>query len=83
MDLDEIEQNPYYAARRALIDARHPTEGDYKLIPFPVDFSATPVTDYRPAPPIGPHLAAVGWLEDTKTAPSAHAQGEPDEHHDR
>jgi crotonobetainyl-CoA:carnitine CoA-transferase CaiB-like acyl-CoA transferase len=83
LDLDEIEQNPYYAARRALIDARHPTEGDYKLIRFPVDFSATPVTDYRPAPPIGPHLATVGWLEDIKTALSAQAQGEPDEHHDR
>lgn len=32
LDLDEIEQNPYYAARRALISARHPTEGDYKLL---------------------------------------------------
>jgi crotonobetainyl-CoA:carnitine CoA-transferase CaiB-like acyl-CoA transferase len=64
LDLDEIEQNPYYAARHALIDARHPTEGDYKLIRFPVDFSATPVTDYRPAPHIGPHLATVSWLED-------------------
>lgn len=79
LDLDEIEQDPYYAARRALISARHPTEGDYKLIRFPVDFSATPVTDYRPAPPIGPRLAAVGWLEDIKPK----AQGEPDEHRDR
>jgi crotonobetainyl-CoA:carnitine CoA-transferase CaiB-like acyl-CoA transferase len=64
LDLDEIEQNPYYAARHALIEARHPTEGDYKLIRFPVDFSATPVTDYRPAPHSGPHLATVRWLED-------------------
>lgn len=64
LDLDEIDQNSYYAARHALIDARHPTEGDYKLIRFPADFSATPITDYRPASPIGPHLATIGWLED-------------------
>lgn len=71
LDLDEIEQHPYYAERHALIDARHPTEGDYKIIRFPVDFSATPVTEYRPAPRIGPHLAEVDWRGDELMSPYA------------
>jgi len=72
LDLDQIEQHPYYVERQALIDARHPTEGDYKIIRFPVDFSATPVTEYRPAPRIGPHLAEVDWREDELMSPYSH-----------
>ncbi|MGO1629950.1 CaiB/BaiF CoA transferase family protein [Microbacterium sp. JB110] len=62
LDLDRIDENPYFAQRRALIDAHHPTEGDYRLIRFPMDFSGTPVTDYRPAEPLGPRLSAMRWL---------------------
>jgi crotonobetainyl-CoA:carnitine CoA-transferase CaiB-like acyl-CoA transferase len=70
LDLDKIDQDPYYVARHALIDARHPTEGKYKLIRFPVEFSATPVADYRPAQHIGPHVATIGWLSDRPLAVS-------------
>jgi crotonobetainyl-CoA:carnitine CoA-transferase CaiB-like acyl-CoA transferase len=58
-DLDQIiEQLP---------DAKHPLAGDFKLIPPPVRFSATPASVRRHAPVIGEHnrevLAEVGYTD--------------------
>jgi crotonobetainyl-CoA:carnitine CoA-transferase CaiB-like acyl-CoA transferase len=48
-----------------LPDAQHPLAGSYKLIPYPVRFSASPASVRRPAPTTGQHnqeiLAEVGY----------------------
>jgi crotonobetainyl-CoA:carnitine CoA-transferase CaiB-like acyl-CoA transferase len=60
LDLDHVDEDPYFAERGSLGGAIHPTEGAYRQLRHPVDFSATPVGDFAPAPRAGEHTGA-GW----------------------
>ena len=61
LDLDHIEDNPYYRERRLLRAVTHPSEGLHHHIRHPVDYSATPVPEPHPAPNLGADNGAT-WM---------------------
>lgn len=58
LDLDHIEESDYLSQRGTLAERAHPTEGAYRSVRFPSDFSATPVGSPGPAPRLGEHNGA-------------------------
>jgi crotonobetainyl-CoA:carnitine CoA-transferase CaiB-like acyl-CoA transferase len=55
LDLDDLDASEYARSRQTLRRRRHPSEGDYLSIRFPIDFSRTPADTSRPAPRLGEH----------------------------
>ncbi|MBI3993506.1 MAG: CoA transferase [Candidatus Lambdaproteobacteria bacterium] len=52
-DLADMWEDPHLRATGFFSTAEHPTEGKYKVIGFPVNFSASPMTLRRHAPRLG------------------------------
>ena len=57
LELDTADQDHYVREGHLLDRAEHPTEGDYRLIGVPVNFSGTPGSVRRHAPRPGQHTA--------------------------
>jgi crotonobetainyl-CoA:carnitine CoA-transferase CaiB-like acyl-CoA transferase len=53
LDLDDVTEDPYVTEVGLLETAEHPTEGTYRVIGSPVQFSATPASVRRHAPRLG------------------------------
>ena len=57
--VEELENDPQIAARQAIIELDHPTEGKYKSLRFPVRFSESGGYRKEPPPGFGEHTAEV------------------------
>jgi crotonobetainyl-CoA:carnitine CoA-transferase CaiB-like acyl-CoA transferase len=68
LDLDDVTEDPYVTEVGLLECAEHPTEGTYRVIGSPVQFSATPASVRRHAPRLGQDndevLGELGYSED-------------------
>jgi len=58
-DLAEAHHDPYVRAQGIVTPRKHPTEGDYYVMPTPIRLSGTPVAIRRDAPALGAHTAEV------------------------
>jgi crotonobetainyl-CoA:carnitine CoA-transferase CaiB-like acyl-CoA transferase len=68
LELEQAEREPYFTEHGLISIARHPTEGDYRVVGMPVRFSATPAAVREHAPTLGQHngevLGELGYAED-------------------
>lgn len=72
LDLEKLDQSPYLRSRQTLRRVDHPTEGSYRAVRFPADFSHTPADRYLPAPRLADSADAT-WLPRSELFPSAAA----------
>lgn len=55
----EMVADPQVLHNRMIIDCKHPTVGNVRTTGFPVNFSATPLSIYRPCPLLGEHTEEI------------------------
>lgn len=67
LELARAERDPYFTEHGLISIAKHPTEGDYRVVGMPVRFSATPAAVREHAPTLGEHnrevLTELGYAE--------------------
>jgi crotonobetainyl-CoA:carnitine CoA-transferase CaiB-like acyl-CoA transferase len=72
LDLEDMFEDPHLKQTGFFEPAHHPTEGDYKMIGFPVRFEKSPMGLHRHAPRLGEHsrevLSEAGLSEEEITA---------------
>lgn len=68
MDLDDLDSDPHLSEVGLVSLAEHPTEGSYRYVADPVNYSETPTRLRRHAPLLGEHAAEIltelGYRED-------------------
>lgn len=55
----EMVADPQVLHNKMIIDCKHPTVGNVRTTGFPVNFSATPLSIYRPCPLLGEHTEEI------------------------